>query len=242
MRRWALLSAVSSLALVSSAAVVWYLRPNEAAERDVPRPPAARPAEQDTPLDPLLMALLRNPAKRGGGQPSPFFTALDSLARQHEDYIPSGVAEGYAVRVGAGHVAVVLRRGSPAMPGTDTQYLLLLDRQGRVRDLLSCWISNRLTGRSVDSGDFRTEVPGAPGPDGAEMVLRYVPEKGGSVSDCGYCEIAYRWKTYRFRWDEGSPGAIPAAEWAEKGLCRVAVREGKFAILFPDLRRADADR
>jgi hypothetical protein len=201
-----------------------------------------------------LTTLLREPARNDRQHKSPFFTALASLARKHggdeSDYVPEGIVrvdEGFAAAVGAGRVAVVLRGDSGFMPGDDTQYLLLLDQEGRLLDRLSCSISNRLTRMFVESGDFRAEVSEAPQPDGAQLVLRYVPEKGGSVSGNWSHEITHRGKTYRFHWgqfywNQGRPGAVPSVEWAAKGLCRVAVREGKFAVLFPHLRQVDGGR
>ncbi len=237
--RWALIAALCSLAALITAAILWHRWP----------PPQEQPAGGQTRTDPVLTTLLREPARNDRQHKSPFFTALASLARKHganeSEYVPVGIVrvdEGFAAAVGAGRVVVVLRGGSGFIPGEDTQYLLLLDQDGHLLDRLSCSISNRLTRMFVESGDFRSEVPEAPAPDGAHLVLRYVPEKGGSVSGNWSHEITHRGKTYHFHWDQGRPGTVPSADWAEKGLCRVAVREGTFAVLFPDLRQVDGGR
>jgi hypothetical protein len=49
-------------------------------------------------------------------------------------------------------------------------------------------------------------------------------------------------RTYRFGWDQATPGAIPSARWEKEGLCRVAVRGGNFVVLFPKLGRPVSDR
>jgi hypothetical protein len=128
-------------------------------------------ASEDDPLDPLLQALLKEPTQGDRGHQSRFFTTLLDLARKHGTSLldaarTRSVDEGYAVRVGAGrgqHVVAVLRGNDPFIPGNDTQYLLLLNAEGRLLDTLSCSINNRLTRMLVDhSGTFRTDVPKAP--------------------------------------------------------------------------------
>jgi hypothetical protein len=190
--------------------------------------------------DPSLKVLLRESAQGDRDHRSPFFTALLSLARRHgarpADYVPGRfVDEGFAAPVGGGHVVAILRGIDPFIPGRDTQVLLLLDHEGRLLDRLACGINNRLTRMYVPAGTFRTDVPAAPEADGAQLVVRYVPEPGGSVSGNWSHEITQGGRTNRFPWDQGRPGALPSAEWGGKGLCRVAVRDGKFVVLFPPL-------
>jgi hypothetical protein len=200
-------------------------------------------------LDPDLGVLLRHSARRDKDHRSPFFAALGSLARKHgartDDYLhlPEGLFVldgGFAVRAGAGHVVAVLEGDDCFVPGSDLQQLLLLDRRGRVRDRLSCEISNRLARELVDSGTFRTDVLDPPGADGATLVIRYIPEKGGRVAGHWHV-LTVGGRAYSFSWDQDRPDAIRSAVWEKKGLCRVAVRGGKFAVLFPDLKAADTD-
>jgi hypothetical protein len=198
------------------------------------------PLPPEQALDPSLEVLVREAARGDRNHRSPFFAALLSLARKHAasgtDYLPDhSVEEGFAVKVGDGHVVAVLRGASRVIPGTDTQYLLLLDREGRLLDRLSCDINNRLTRMFEGSGIFRTDVSGRPGHDGAYLVVRYIPESGDSISGNWSHEIVHQGKTYSFLWDQDRPNAIRSVEWERKGLCRVGIQGGKFVVLFPCL-------
>src|SRR5262249_8975055 len=151
------------------------------------------------------------------------------LARTHgldgTDYVPGQfVEEGFAARVVAGpeqYVVVVLRERGIVVPGSDTQYLLLLDRQGRLLDKLACSLNNRLT--RMESGSFRTEVLDRP-EAGAHLVIRFTPEGGGSLAGNWSHTICFRQQAASFGWYHGA--AIPPAEWETQGLCRVAISDG----------------
>jgi hypothetical protein len=184
--------------------------------------------------------MLRQPAKGDRDRTSPFFTALETLGRRHgESYLPWGSDEGFAAEVGGGYVVAALGGASPCIvPGEDMQHLILLDRQGRLLDRLCCSISNRLTRMFADSGTFRTEVHARPQPDGAVAVIRYTPREGERVAGNYDHEIHRGGRIHTFSWDQNTPGCIKSAEWEAKGLCRVAVQDGKFAIVFPSLERA----
>jgi hypothetical protein len=188
--------------------------------------------------DPCIWTMLGQPAKGDRGRTSPFFTALATLGRKYgEDYLPPGVDEGFAAEVPFGYVLAVLGEASPFTPGRDMQHLLLLDRQGRLLDRLSCSISNRLTGMPVGGGTFRTQFPAGPQADDARAVIRYTPPKGRTVAGNWSHEVTWQGKTYSFRWDQTRP-----AEWQEMGLSRVGVRSRQFVILFPALERATISR
>jgi hypothetical protein len=81
------------------------------------------------------------------------------------------------------------------------------------------------------SGTFRTDVLNAAG--GAQLAVRYIPGPGGSVSGNWEHHITHGGRMYRFRWGQDRPGAIRSAEWEREGLCRVAVRDERFVVLFP---------
>jgi hypothetical protein len=180
-----------------------------------------------------MVALLQEHATNDGEHKSRFFTTLHNLDRRQgmrlSDYIHWPLTDGRAVRLRAGHsdrVVVILRADSYTIPGVDTQYLLLLDQEGHLLDRLSCEISNRLTGRrGGDGAIFRTRALRRAAEDGAQLVIRFIPEEGGSIAGSSAHEINYRGRTYRFSWDQDKPGSIRSAEWEKKGLCRVAVRE-----------------
>jgi hypothetical protein len=187
--------------------------------------------------------MLRQPAKGDLDRTSPFFTALGTLGRMHrDDNLPDSallfVADGFAAEVGDGRVVAALGLRMEAIPGCDEQRLLLLDGQGRLLDRLSCSVSNRLT---MAGGAFRTEAPASRQADGARLVIRYVPPEGSRVEGWSH-DITWQGKTYCFSWDQERPEAIRSADWEEKGLCRVAVRDSKFVILFPALERATTGR
>ena len=110
-----------------------------------------------------------------------------------------------------------------------------------------CWtpsaaVSNRLTRFFVDhQGAFFTEAPRLPEKDGAQFVVRYLPE-GEEFSENWSHEITYGGKSHCFAWTEEKQGGAPSLDWASKGLCRIAIRDGKFAVLFPTLQEPAAKR
>jgi hypothetical protein len=206
--------------------------------------------EDDADLDPSVCVLLDEPVDaeqqarflplwdhRGR-----FSAALAALASQHglppEEYRAHlRITEGAAFRVGRGpdgRVVVVLRDHSGFIPGPDTQHLLLLDRHGRLLDRLSCEVSTRLTTDCFGCGcGFRTDVPEDPEGDGAQFVIRLVPKRGPVPGDGSEYQLTHAGKTETYRWGEDRAGATPSADGSQEGLCRVAIRDGKFHILFP---------
>jgi hypothetical protein len=196
------------------------------------------------PVDPALEVMLREPAQGDRRHRQRFFTALASLAKKHqakpEVYLigDSFVADGFAVRIGADFVVAVLREDIPVLPGEDRQHLLLLDRHGKVLDHLSCAINNRLTKMAANSGIFRTEMADTAVPDEARLVVRYLPEIGGRIAGNWSHEIVLAGERYTYSWDQDRPDSIRSAEWEKKGLCRVAIRGGRFSVAFPTLKEA----
>src|SRR4051794_18520600 len=75
--------------------------------------------EEDCPLDPLVEALLKEPAKNDPNHKSEFFLALQTLGEKYgmsaREYCDEGLFspdEGYAVRIRAGseqHVVAIIR-------------------------------------------------------------------------------------------------------------------------------------
>jgi hypothetical protein len=217
--------------------VIWVMRPGRDVERGAPSPST----EPDLHFDPLVEKLLREQATSDRERRSPFFQALTALAERHgarpAEYIPEPwISEGRATAIKAQdttYVAVVLRGVAPVIPGSDTQHLLLLTADGRLLDRVSCEMNNRLTSLYEPQGTFFTDVPEQPQRDEARLVVRYVPPPGESISGNWSHEVLHG-TTRTFHWDQSRPGAIASAEWEEKGLCRVAVRGGRFAVVFPE--------
>jgi hypothetical protein len=130
----------------------------------------------------------------------------------------------------------VLREALVSIPGSDTQRLLLLNKAGQLLDCVSCSVNARLTQIHHDSATFRVDVINPPDCDGGQLVFRYLPEKDGSVSGNWSHDINYRHRTYTFHWDQSRVDVIPSAIWEKKGLCRVAVANERFFVVFPRLR------
>jgi hypothetical protein len=202
--------------------------------------------QAETFLDPSLKVLLEAPVADDPEHKSRFFTSLATLAGKNPNNFMYEtnhwpiMDEGYAFKIRIAdnfYVVAVLRGDTNFIPGIDAQRLILFEPNGHVLDKLSCEISNRLTRWYADSGQFRTDVlDGAKNSD-AQLAIRYIPEKGGSVSGNWSHKIIYQGKTYSFYWDQGDPNNIRSPEWESKDHCRVAIRAGKLLVVFPELTK-----
>jgi hypothetical protein len=232
------LAVLVALVLVGVAVLACPWQDRAGAESRAGSLSATHPAVEP-PLDPKLRFLLKqtDPVEAYGD--SPFLTTLSALARERGWDPPNRPEEGRAVAVRDGrtrYVVVVLGGWTASIPGDDWQELLLLDRDGRLLDRLSCRVSSRLT-RWWETGVFRTDTPEAPEGDGAQFVIRFVPKQGQAISECWTHDIAHAGKEEVIGRDEGRPGPFRPAEWVRQGLCRVAVRHGKLAVLLPRLEK-----
>jgi len=236
MRKGLLLAAVACFLMALGIAVfVWHHR-----QKNEPGPVIASiPGRQ---LDSSLAVLLRESGKDDPDHRSHFFKLLAELAQKNglgtKDYVPDrNIDEGYAVEIEVArdiYVVAILRGEDHVIPGSDTQYLVLLNRSGRLLDKLSCAINNRLTRVYVDhNGIFRTDASAAGERDGAHLIVRYIPEDGGKVSGNWSHEITHAGKTTTRSWEGNRSSAIWPGGWDEAGLCRVAIRDGRFFVLFP---------
>src|SRR5262249_33539909 len=195
----------------------------------------------DVRLDPRLETMLRQPARDDRARKSGFFKALTELAKNHGrdlDELPCGrfIEEGRAVRFQAGDatfVVAILRGDTHTIPGNDTQSLLLFDSNGSQLDKLFCSINSRLTKMFVESGMFCTDVPNDAEKDGAQLIVRYLPEKGGKVGGNWSHSITHQGMTTSYPWRRLNPDGPPIPDFEHQGLCRVAIRDGKFSIMFP---------
>lgn len=124
---------------------------------------------------------------------------------------------------------------SRIMPGPDTLRLLLQNGDRQILDKLSCTISNRLTAMFVESGTFGIDVPEGSEDDGAQIVIRFIPAKGDTFPGNFGHDIMHGNEMCEFHWESNKPGDSSVEKYDRKGLCRIAVRGGKFRILFPKL-------
>ncbi len=245
MGKRSLLAAIVCVVFVAVVLVLVWERRAKREPINVPVSIAAQlSGEKIDSLDPLVTALLHEKSKNDPEHKSPFFAALIALARKHslgtKEYWLEECAvpdEGYAVQIGTGsdrHVVAILRGDSHCIPGYDAQYLLLLDRDGRLLDWLACVVNNRLTRMFLNHMvDFRTEVPEANQADGAQLVVRFIPENSESISGNWRHSITHAGRTTYWSWSQDELDAIRSAEWDSKGLCRIAIRDSRFSVLFP---------
>ena len=201
--------------------------------------------DEETNLDSALKVLLHEPTKDDPDHTSRFFVSLLALATKNnisfkDNAQLSFMDEGYALRRRIANtfcIIAILRGNSQSIPGTDAQQLILFDKKGRMLDMLSCEINNKLTRMIIDSGQFYTDVLEGAEKDSIRLVIRYVPEKGAEVSGNWSHEITYEGKTYSFHWDQDNPDNIRSVDWESKGLCQVTIREDRFLVVFPQLTK-----
>jgi len=184
-----------------------------------------------------VQALLRPPPDDRSGLA--FVAALSAIARddgwdRHDYDSPkvAGVAEGDAVAVdyrGESYVVVILHWPGLVMPGPDSYELMLLDRAGHRLDRLRCEVSSRVTLES----SFRVDSPKSPEKDGAQFVIRCVPPMGDKMPANFGHTIYYRGRATTFGWDQDVSRQGKPVAWSRTGLCRIAVQDGKFKVIFP---------
>jgi hypothetical protein len=207
-----------------------------ASDADSPAPYNGLDPKYD-PSDPPLKRLLHCSAKHDMRHTTRFFTALSAVFLQNKapltDVDPAwGIDEGYAVSVNDGlkdYIVVILRGWTHTIPGDDTQYLFLLSPDGKILDRLSCAVNSRLTRESgTFTGSLRTELVHKHGSDGADLIVRYAPPNREGISGNWCHTVVCRGFVHSYPWNE-EPN-----DFEKKGLCRVALREGKFVMLFPN--------
>jgi hypothetical protein len=211
--------------------------------------PAAlgQPDRQQTDL---LEALLRTTAQGDVKHESEFFRSLSELARRQElqpsDYLnyDSGKAqsgrstailtEGRAVAVaaeGKQYVVAILGTRVVAIPGVMAQQLVLLDGRGKVLDRLACGINSRY-------GILFTEVSDKPATDGAQLAVRFKPNFPHLSTWHNWHTVTYDGKPYSFYVEQKDD----PVNWMEKGLVRGKFQQGKFQVVFPELKQPDGEK
>lgn len=186
-------------------------------------------------LRPFVRQMLESPHvydERWDRDSTPFFKALWTLLESHgkslEEYARYGADSGRAVALRSGekvYVVAILGRQSRVMPGTSAQQIVLISQDGEFLDKLACHINNRY-------GYIDTEIRTPPDPDGSQTVIVFKPKVLNSSGWHAWHKITYAGKTYDFREDEKEQPSV----WDEKGLCRVKIADGRFVVLFPELK------
>jgi hypothetical protein len=114
----------------------------------------------------------------------------------------------------------------------DSRRLILIEDKGRLLDSVECSIDPRLRLWGYPIGSVRVERCETPQPDGAQFTFRYLPAAGRTVP--GHM-VVHGEQSQIFH----LPKKLPSAEWEEKGLCRVAIRDDRLEVVWPPL--ADED-
>jgi hypothetical protein len=195
-------------------------------------------------LDPSVLTLLKTTASSDFKHESVFFRTLRQLARRNgyaaDDLTnydsgekPEGgrarpmLMNGRAAILVSGerqYVAVILSTDFISVPGVEAQKILLLDTTGKITDQISCEINSRY-------GRLATEFLQTPQDDEATIAIRF-------VSFCPAYAPWHNWHTINY---EGKPytfwalGNRDPEELTRKGLVRLAVQDGKFSVIFPEL-------
>jgi len=143
-----------------------------------------------------------------------------------------GWGEDHAERA-EGRIVILARDRFVPVPGSDSRRLVLLNDKGQFLDIIECAINSRLTYGRVHRGTFHLERCTGREQDGAQFVFRYLPPAGEAISGHHPHSVVHGEHSQLFYWDQSNPTNIRSAEWKEKGLCRVAVRNDAFEVLWP---------
>lgn len=181
--------------------------------------------------EPLLEALLTFESDRGWlfEESSDFFCTLAAL-NAHQDCNVSGFSKGRAFTITAEkrtYVIAILGTVPISIPGSDVQKILLYDKNGKLHDHLACGINSRY-GHLLTGGRHLDDH------DSARLVIRFIPNYKSNWHN--WHTITHADKSYTFR----AEGKKEPVDWVNLGLIRIAIRGGKFQVLFPDLTKPDA--
>jgi hypothetical protein len=127
------------------------------------------------------------------------------------------------------YAVILLKACTMDFSGEDYQTAILLDRQGKLLDRLVCEVNSKVT-RSGFGGELHTVISRKPEADGAHLVIRL---DGESARGNFAHKVYHGGREGRFFWgDELLPKEQPTV-WDVNGLCRVAIKDRKFKVLFP---------
>jgi hypothetical protein len=139
--------------------------------------------------------------------------------------------EARAVLIRAGqipYVVVLLKSWTYSIPGGDVQTVILMDHRGKFLDQLACEINSRLS--RMHSGQFHTVIPTKPEPDGAQLVIR-LDKKSARGNFAHY--ISHGDTREQFYWGHEDLPRDQPTKWDTMGLCRIAIKDRKFKVVFP---------
>jgi hypothetical protein len=189
------------------------------------------------PSEELMRELTRLSAKDDQFQRSRFCTVVKALAyRQgiNPGELPGNTGRAVPVNTGRRYVLIMLEmRALAGGPGAEAQQILLADQRGEILDRIGCSINSNY-------GTLRTEVLDKPGKDGARLAIQFEP---WAKEDWLYWQtVNHKGESYTFRYEEPERGAPrPLPPWKD-GLCRIAIKDGKFVCVFPKLVKPDPER
>ena len=178
--------------------------------------------------EPLLMTLLSSKAEWDFDHSSDFFCTLSALNTRNE-FDLNFYCTGHAVAVFCdkkNYVVVLLSKPAPGKPATETRKIILFDEHGKFLDSLSCSISSRY-------GTLLTGYPKRDEDDGAQFVIRFVTNLKSKWHN--WHTITHGENKYTF---EAAEKHEPI-DWVNRGLVRVAIKNGKFRILFPEVNEPE---
>jgi hypothetical protein len=132
---------------------------------------------------------------------------------------------------GSTYMVLIVRRSASIVAFDEACHLVLLEKSGKILDRVSALISNRF----ADKNSFRCDMSSGEN-DEAQLVIRSpIPTRNEFFRYC----IELAGKTYRFTWGpDGECGKLPSSELEKSGLCRIAVKDGKFKVLYPSFEKA----
>ncbi len=162
-----------------------------------------------------------------GDSPDPSYIRTVYLGHEREDT--------YAVAVQT--VAVV------CAPGVSGQQIVLLTLDGKILDRVQCYITSGY-------GEVKTEVFPGPDLDGARIVINFfgMPRNPGEqrskwIRYSCPCEsrIIFHDKWWAFQMNTKDAKDVNSP-WHIQGLCRIAIADHKFKVLFPKLEMTDLSK
>jgi hypothetical protein len=130
--------------------------------------------------------------------------------------------EGYVIKLqddGATRLALILGDAAPISIGDYTRYIVLMSESGESLDCVTCSVSAKLSA-----------VPKVVERDGAQLVVRYASTRPETSARDTY-SIRHAGHSFDIPWGN-RPG-----EMANRDLCRIAVHNGQFVVLWPPLLR-----